>query len=77
MAKLRICMSKDIYRLVSFQKNLSPNPSNLNTTLRPSKARSIPLKLIYIMSSIYKSKIKCFEKNFAHAKSGKKNGQPK
>ena len=46
-------------RLVSFQK--SPNHSNSNTTLRHSNTRSAPLKLIYIISSIYKAKIKCFE----------------
>ena len=45
-------------RLVSSQKDLNLNPSNSNTTLRHSNARFTPLKLIYIILSIYKSKFK-------------------
>jgi len=37
------------------------NHSHSNTNIRHSNIRSTPLKLIYIISSIYKSKIKCFE----------------
>jgi len=48
-------------RLVSFQKDLSSNSSHLNTTLRHSNTRSTLLKLIYIISSSYKPKIKFFE----------------
>ena len=48
-------------RLMPFQKDLSPNPSNSNTIIRHSNTRSTPLKLIYIISSIHKPKIKCFE----------------
>ena len=47
-------------RLVSFQKDLSPDASHSNSTLWHSNTRSTPLKLIYIISSIYKPKIKCF-----------------
>ena len=48
-------------RLVSFQKDLMPNPSHSNTNIRHLNTRSTPLKLIYIISSVYKPKIKCFE----------------
>ena len=46
--------------LVSFQKDLRLNLSHSNSTLRYSNTRSTPLKLIYVISSIYKPKIKCF-----------------
>ena len=49
------------YRFVSFQKDLRSNLSHSNSTLRHSNTRSSLLKLIYIISSIYKQKIKCFE----------------
>ena len=65
---MRISVSEEIIhmqicvcRLVSFQKDLSLNPSNSNTTLRHSNTRSTLLKLIYIISSMYKPEIKCFE----------------
>ena len=57
--------------LVSFQKDSRLNPSHLNTNIRHSNTRSTPLKLIYIISSIYKSKIKYFE-YVLHASSSKK-----
>jgi len=53
--------SKYAYMCVYFQKDLRPNPSHLNTNIRHSNTRSTRLKLIYIISSIYKPKIKCFE----------------
>ena len=56
-------------------KDLSPNPSNSNTILRHLNTRSTPLKLIYIISSIYKQKIKCFEYFLPVIKQGK-NGWP-
>ena len=54
-----VCVYID--RLVSFQKDLRPNLSHSSTNIRYLNTRSTPLKLICIISSIYKSKIKCFE----------------
>ena len=42
-------------------KGFEANPFHSNTNIRHSNTRSTPLKLIYIISSIYKSKIMCFE----------------
>ena len=50
-----------IDRLVSFQKDSRPNLSHSNSNIQHSNTWSTPLKLIYIISSIYKQKIKCFE----------------
>jgi len=41
---------------MSFQKDLNPNPSHSNSTLRHLNIRSTPMKLIYIISSIYNQK---------------------
>ena len=59
-------------RLVSFQKDLRPNPSHSNTNIRHSNTRFTPLKLIYIISSIYIPKIKCFIYFFSCASSKRK-----
>ena len=56
-----IYIERERERLVSIQKDLSPNPFNSNTALRHSNPIFTPWKLIYIISSIYKPKIKCFE----------------
>ena len=63
-------------KLVSFQKDLSPDPSNSNSTLRHANTRSTLLKLIYIISSLYKPKIKCFE-YFVPIHQVAQNGRPK
>ena len=44
------------HRLVSFQKDLRTNHSHSNTNIRHSNTWFSPLKLIYIISSIYKPK---------------------
>ena len=79
-----ICMCVCIYsarkrereRLVSSQKDSNSDSSHSNLTLRHSNTRSTPLKLIYIILSIYKSKIKCFE-YFLPIHQAAQNGQPK
>ena len=48
-------------RLASFQKNSRLNPSHSNTNIRHSNTIYTPLKMIYIISSIQKPKIKCFK----------------
>ena len=48
----------------------------LKYNLRHPNARSIPLKLIYIISNIYKPKFKCFEYFLSSIKQ-EKNGWPK
>ena len=65
-----------VYKLVSFQKDLSLNPSHSNTNIPHSNKRSTPLKLIYIISSIYKAKIKYF-KYFLLMHQVAQNEQPK
>ena len=47
-----VCM----YTLVSFQKDSRLKLSHSNTNIRHSNTRSTPLKLIYIILSIYKKK---------------------
>ena len=56
-----IYIERERDKLVSFQEDLSWDPSHSKFTLRHSNTRFIPLKLIYIISSIYKTKIKFFE----------------
>ena len=56
---MNVCVERDLcpYK----RKDLRSNPSHSNTNIRHSNTRSTLLKLIYIILSIYKPKIKCFE----------------
>jgi len=55
------CVKRERERLESFGEDSDPDPSHSNIYLRYLKIRFTPLKLIYIILSLYKSKVMYFK----------------